>query len=190
MFGDKVGSDTITINVGAGIGTSGSGDKSEEQTVSKAVLDIDKDTEITRVQIGMFNMGDASDGEPPEGGTSDGERPEMPEGDFPDGKPPEKPEGGWPDKKDQKDGEKPEDMPDFDGETIKLSDISEGDMVTVTLDENGKTVTIKVMGGTDDLHSQGERPEMPDKPEGGSTSDNSSSDSMAITNMESIKPGF
>lgn len=40
-----------------------------------------------------------------------------------------------------------DDMPEFKGETIKLSDIKEGDIVSITFDENGKTLSIKVMGG-------------------------------------------
>ncbi len=45
---------------------------------------------------------------------------------------------------------------------------SEGDIVSVTLDENGKTVSESVMGGSDGQDFQGEPPEMPEGQENGS----------------------
>lgn len=183
VFGvvSKVGSDSLTINVGAGIGMPGSeGGEGTDQAENEAVIEVDKDTEITKSQMGPFGNGGAPDGQPPEGwspedGFPEGERPEKPEGGWPEGekpeKPedmPEKPEGGWPEGEKPEDGEKPEGMPDFKGEAIKLSDISEGDIVSVTLDENGKTVSISVMGGSDGQVSQGEPPEMPEGQENGS----------------------
>ena len=178
VFGEvsKVSSDSITIKVGTGMGMPGSDNEGgDSEASSEAVLSVDKDTEITKSSFGGFGKGDWPDGEKPEkpeGGWPDGEKPEKPEGGWPDGEKPEKPEGGWPDGEKPEDGEKaekpedgkkPENMPDLKGEAIKLSDISEGDIVTITLDENGKTVSISVMGSDGEQFPQGETPEMPDK---------------------------
>ena len=41
------------------------------------------------------------------------------------------------------------------GETISLSDISEGDIVEITLDDNGKTTSIRVIGSSSNSNGQG-----------------------------------
>ena len=79
---------------------------------------------------------DSSDGA---GDSQDGEAPEKPEGDAQNGEAPEKP-----------DGDQNGDAPDGNGqsaeaEEISLSDIQEGDIVSITLDEDGNAASITVM---------------------------------------------
>ena len=110
----------------------------EEQTIT-----VTADTVITKQSGG--------DGQPG-GNGQDGEAPEKPEGEGQDGGVLEKPDG------DGQDGEAPEkpggdqngDAPDGNGqsaetEEISLSDIQEGDIVSITLDEDGNAASITVM---------------------------------------------
>ena len=89
--------------------------------------------------------GDSQDGENADNGDAadadgqDGEAPEKPEGDAQNGEAPEKP-----------DGVQNGDAPDGNGqsaeaEEISLSDIQEGDIVFITLDEDGNAASITVM---------------------------------------------
>ena len=120
----------------------------EEQTIT-----VTADTVITKQAGGMQPGGDGQNSEAPEkpegddqsADSSDGEAPEKPEGDdqsadSSDGEAPEKPDG------DARDGGAPEENGQSAGaEEISLSDIQEGDTVSVTLDEDGNAASITVM---------------------------------------------
>ena len=110
----------------------------EEQTIT-----VTADTVITKQAGGMQPGGDGQNGGAPDGqpggNGQDGEAPEKPEGDAQNGEAPEKP-----------DGDQNGDAPDGNGqsaeaEEISLSDIQEGDIVSITLDEDGNAVSITVM---------------------------------------------
>ena len=120
----------------------------EEQTIT-----VTADTVITKQAGGMQPGGDGQNSDAPEkpegddqsADSSDGEAPEKPEGDdqsadSSDGEAPEKPDGdAW-------DGGAPEENGQSAGaEEISLSDIQEGDTVSVTLDEDGNAASITVM---------------------------------------------
>ena len=120
----------------------------EEQTIT-----VTADTVITKQAGGMQPGGDGQNSDAPEkpegddqsADSSDGEAPEKPEGDdqsadSSDGEAPEKPDG------DARDGGAPEENGQSAGaEEISLSDIQEGDTVSVTLDEDGNAASITVM---------------------------------------------
>ena len=138
----------------------------EEQTIT-----VTADTVITKQAGGMQPGGDGQNSDAPEkpegddqsADSSDGEAPEKPEGDdqsadssdggapeksegddqsadSSDGKAPEKPDG------DARDGGAPEENgQSAEAEEISLSDIQEGDTVSVTLDEDGNAASITVM---------------------------------------------
>ena len=138
----------------------------EEQTIT-----VTADTVIAKQAGGMQPGGDGQNSDAPEkpegddqsADSSDGEAPEKPEGDdqsadSSDGGAPEKSEGDD-QSADSSDGEAPE-KPDGDArdggapeengqsagaEEISLSDIQEGDTVSVTLDEDGNAASITVM---------------------------------------------
>ena len=138
----------------------------EEQTIT-----VTADTVITKQAGGMQPGGDGQNSDAPEkpegddqsADSSDGEAPEKPEGDdqsadSSDGGAPKKSEGDD-QSADSSDGEAPE-KPDGDArdggapeengqsaeaEEISLSDIQEGDTVSVTLDEDGNAASITVM---------------------------------------------
>ena len=138
----------------------------EEQTIT-----VTADTVITKQAGGMQPGGDGQNSDAPEkpegddqsADSSDGEAPEKPEGDdqsadSSDGGAPEKSEGDD-QSADSSDGEAPE-KPDGDArdggapeengqsaeaEEISLSDIQEGDIVSITLDEDGNAASITVM---------------------------------------------
>lgn len=102
----------------------------EEQTIT-----VTADTVITKQAGGMQPGGDGQNSEAPEkpegddrsADSSDGEAPEKPDGDARD--------GGAPEENGQSAG----------AEEISLSDIQEGDTVSVTLDEDGNAASITVM---------------------------------------------
>ena len=102
----------------------------EEQTIT-----VTADTVLTKQAGGMQPGGDGQNGgapEKPEGDdqsadSSDGEAPEKPDGDAQDGGAPE------------------ENGQSAEAEEISLSDIQEGDTVSVTLDEDGNAASITVM---------------------------------------------
>ena len=138
----------------------------EEQTIT-----VTADTVITKQAGGMQPGGDGQNSDAPEkpegddqsADSSDGEAPEKPEGDdqsadSSDGGAPEKSEGDD-QSADSSDGEAPE-KPDGDArdggapeengqsaeaEEISLSDIQEGDIVSITLDEDENAASITVM---------------------------------------------
>lgn len=109
----------------------------DEQTIT-----ITADTVITKQSGGMQPGGNGQDGEAPEkpeGEGQDGGVLEKPDGDGQDGEAPEKPGG-----------DQNGDAPDGNGqsaetEEISLSDIQEGDIVSITLDEDGNAVSVTVM---------------------------------------------
>ena len=163
IFGEvtKVSSDSLTIDVGTSNMPDGGnnsapqsqppeqpgGQKGEmpsliEKNGDTATIKVDSDTEITKNQMG------------PNG--------------APQGEPPEKPSNeSNSDSDDQKGnntnnnntqqvsaGPGQQGQPGS-GETISLSDISEGDIVEITLDDNGKTTSIRVMGSSSNGNGQG-----------------------------------
>ena len=120
----------------------------EEQTIT-----VTADTVITKQAGGMQPGGDGQNSDAPEkpegddqsADSSDGGAPEKSEGDdqsadSSDGEAPEKPDG------DARDGGAPEENgQSAEAEEISLSDIQEGDTVSVTLDEDGNAASITVM---------------------------------------------
>lgn len=111
----------------------------EEQTIT-----VTENTVITKQQGGAPQGQPGGDGQ--QGEDQNGEAPEKPDGDDQqsgdqNGEAPEKPEGD-----DQQSGEQ-----SAASEEIALSDIQEGDIVAITLDEDGNAATITVqsadMGG-------------------------------------------
>ena len=128
----------------------------EEQTIT-----ITADTVITKQAGGMQPGGDGQNSDAPEkpegddqsADSSDGEAPEKPDGDARDGGAPEEngqsAEAEESENTDSQDGEEPE-KPDGNGQSaeaaeISLSDIQEGDIVSITLDEDGNAASITVM---------------------------------------------
>ena len=147
----EVSSDSITIGIG--------NPESDSESGEEAVFKISSDTEITRNAMGGPGMG----GQPPEmpgsdsNGDSDSDSNNSANGSQPpQGQPPEMPgsdsngdsdsdsnnsaNGSQPPQ-----GQPPE-MPDMKGETIELSEISEGDFVSVVIDEDGKVSSVSVFG--------------------------------------------
>ena len=105
-----------------------------------SVLDLTgEEQEITVTDSTVITKQSMGDGQ----GTPGGEAPEKPDGD--NGEAPEKPDGEAPDGNGQ--------APDSTGQTeeITLDDIKEGDVVAITLDDDGNAATITVqsmeMGG-------------------------------------------
>ncbi len=126
----KVDGDTITIKTGTkkeikeGEQPDGS---MLELTGDKQKITVTDDTKITRQ-----TMGGAPQGEQPNG-DGNSQPPEKPDGDD-NNQPPEKTDGD--------DNNQP---PQESTEEITLDDISKGDIIEVTLDEDGNAETIKVM---------------------------------------------
>lgn len=103
-------------------------------------------------------MGDMPEGEPPADGNSDGNQPPEMNGDKPEGEPPtdgNKPEGEPPadgnsdgNQPPEMNGNKPDGAPQMGEEVsysvgdIDVSNISEGDMVKIVLDESGNAISI------------------------------------------------
>lgn len=92
-------------------------------------------------------MGDMPEGEPPADGNSDGNQPPEMNGDKPEGEPPAdgNSDGNQPP---EMNGNKPDGAPQMGEEVsysvgdIDVSNISEGDMVKIVLDENGNVISI------------------------------------------------
>ena len=102
----------------------------EEQTIT-----VTADTVITKQAGGMQPGGDGKNSDAPEKPEGDDQS-----ADSSDGEAPEKPDG------DARDGGAPEENGQSAGaEEISLSDIQEGDTVSVTLDEDGNAASITVM---------------------------------------------
>ena len=126
----KVDGDTITIKTGTkkeikeGEQPDGS---MLELTGDKQKITVTDDTKITRQTMGGAPQG----GQP--NGDGNSQPPEKPDGDD-NNQPPEKPDGD--------DNNQP---PQESTEEITLDDISKGDIIEVTLDEDGNAETIKVM---------------------------------------------
>ena len=107
-------------------------------------ITVSDDTTITKENMGGgpggAPGGEAPSGEAPSGEAPSGEAPsgEAPSGDDNGGTPPEKPA-------DDNGGSAPGDDQQGEEEDIELFDISEGDIVSVTFDDNGKVESIKVI---------------------------------------------
>lgn len=92
-------------------------------------------------------MGDMPEGEPPADGNSDGNQPPEMNGDKPEGEPPTdgNSDGNQPP---EMNGDKPDGVPQMGEEVsysvgdIDVSNISEGDMVKIILDESGNAISI------------------------------------------------
>lgn len=92
-------------------------------------------------------MGDMPEGEPPADGNSDGNQPPEMNGNKPEGEPPAdgNSDGNQPP---EMNGNKPDDAPQMGEEVsysvgdIDVSNISEGDMVKIVLDESGNAISI------------------------------------------------
>lgn len=92
-------------------------------------------------------MGDMPEGEPPADGNSDGNQPPEMNGDKPEGEPPAdgNSDGNQPP---EMNGNKPDGVPQMGEEVsysvgdIDVSNISEGDMVKIVLDESGNAISI------------------------------------------------
>lgn len=92
-------------------------------------------------------MGDMPEGEPPADGNSDGNQPPEMKGDKPEGEPPAdgNSDGNQPP---EMNGDKPDGAPQMGEEVsysvgdIDVSNISEGDMVKIVLDESGNVISI------------------------------------------------
>lgn len=92
-------------------------------------------------------MGDMPEGEPPADGNSDGNQPPEMDGDKPEGEPPAdgNSDGNQPP---EMNGNKPDGAPQMGEEVsysvgnIDVSNISEGDMVKIVLDESGNAISI------------------------------------------------
>lgn len=92
-------------------------------------------------------MGDMPEGEPPADGNSDGNQPPEMNGDKPEGEPPAdgNSDGNQPP---EMNGDKPDGAPQMGEEVsysvgdIDVSNISEGDMVKIVLDESGNAISI------------------------------------------------
>ena len=95
-----------------------------------------QDGEAPEKPDGDDQSADSSDGA---ADGQDGEVPEKPEGDAQDGEAPEKPDG------DQNGGAPDGNGQGAEAEEISLSDIQEGDIVSITLDEDGNAASITVM---------------------------------------------
>ena len=134
-----------------------------EKNGDTATIKVDTETEITKNQMGPMGAPGADGNGGQNGGGQNG---------APQGEPPEKPDndanGGTDDNSNNSQGEplqgeppeKPSDESNSDsddqkGEAISLSDISEGDIVEITLDDNGKTTSIRVIGSSSDGNGQG-----------------------------------
>lgn len=155
----KIESDTLTIQVG----TMNQREKSSEQKNQKEevsgenqpdLIDLTgeeqeiKITDDTTISQQKFGGGRGGQGTPPEPPTGEIESGETPNGEVPTG---ERPEMG------SENGEKK--GGEFQTETISLDDISEGDIVKITLDDDGNAAEITVMSMGRDSGQQPEQSE-------------------------------
>lgn len=130
-------------------------------------------------------MGDMPEGEPPADGNSDGNQPPEMNGDKPEGEPPA-------------DGNKPDGAPQMGEEVsysvgdIDVSNISEGDMVKIVLDESGNAISITKEEMPKLLQQQqGQQLEQPGQPGSGfgangtdnGTAANNADDDAVLSNM-------
>ncbi len=109
-----------------------SDDAAEAETTEEADSDSQDETDSESEEAPEKPDGDAAE-------DGDGEAPEMPDGEAPDG------EGG----------EMPSDM---GGMSFSLSDISEGDTISVTYDEDGNVTEITILSGSSMGEMGGQQP--------------------------------
>ena len=143
LYGEvsSVSDDSITIEVG----TYSSDDGTLTLSGEEKAITVTDDTTISRQGMG----GAPGNGEAPENGEApkNGEAPEN--GEAPgNGEAPEKPSDDSSDSSDNVNGNgngnQPPEMP---SQEMSLSDLSEGDTVSITLDEDGNALTITVIDG-------------------------------------------
>ena len=142
-------------------------------------------------------MGDMPEGEPPADGNSDGNQPPEMNGDKPEGEPPAdgNSDGNQPP---EMNGDKPDGAPQMGEEVsysvgdIDVSNISEGDMVKIVLDESGNVISITKEEMPKLLQQQqGQQLEQPGQPGGGfgangtdnGTAANNADDNAVLSNM-------
>ena len=146
-------------------------------------------------------MGDMPEGEPPADGNSDGNQPHEMNGDKPEGEPPAdgNSDGNQPP---EMNGNKPDGAPQMGEEVsysvgdIDVSNISEGDMVKIVLDESGNVISITKEEMPKLLQQQqgqqqGQQLEQPGQPGGGfgangtdnGTAANNADDDAVLSNM-------
>lgn len=142
-------------------------------------------------------MGDMPEGEPPADGNSDGNRPPEMNGDKSEGEPPAdgNSDGNQPP---EMNGNKPDGAPQMGEEVsysvgdIDVSNISEGDMVKIVLDESGNVISITKEEMPKLLQQQqGQQLEQPGQPGGGfgangtdnGTAANNADDNAVLSNM-------
>lgn len=146
-------------------------------------------------------MGDKPEGEPPADGNSDGNQPPEMNGDKPEGEPPAdgNSDGNQPP---EMNGNKPDGAPQMGEEVsysvgdIDVSNISEGDMVKIVLDESGNAISITKEEMPKLLQQQqgqqqGQQLEQPGQPGGGfgangtdnGTAANNADDNAVLSNM-------
>lgn len=144
---EKPDGDNADGNGGTPGGDQGEAPSMLDLTGDEMTVTVTDDTVITKESAGGpggapgGNQGEAP--EKPDGDSTDGngqgEAPEKPDGDNGNGQAPGGDQGGAPDGNNSQ------------SETIELSDIQEGDIVAITTDDDGNTLTIKVqssdMGG-------------------------------------------
>lgn len=146
-------------------------------------------------------MGNMPEGEPPADGNSDGNQPPEMNGDKPEGEPPAdgNSDGNQPP---EMNGNKPDGAPQMGEEVsysvgdIDVSNISEGDMVKIVLDESGSVISITKEEMPKLLQQQqgqqqGQQLEQPGQPGGGfgangtdnGTAANNADDDAVLSNM-------
>lgn len=142
-------------------------------------------------------MGDKPEGEPPADGNSDGNQPPKMNGNKPEGEPPAdgNSDGNQPP---EMNGNKPDVAPQMGEEVsysvgdIDVSNISEGDMVKIVLDESGNAISITKEEMPKLLQQQqGQQLEQPGQPGGGfgangtdnGTAANNADDDAVLSNM-------
>lgn len=142
-------------------------------------------------------MGDMPEGEPPADGNSDGNQPPEMDGDKPEGEPPAdgNSDGNQPP---EMNGNKPDGAPQMGEEVsysvgnIDVSNISEGDMVKIVLDESGNAISITKEEMPKLLQQQqGQQQGQQGQPGGGfgangtdnGTAANNSDDNAVLSNM-------
>ena len=118
---------------------------------------VSSDTEI--VSSGMAGgPGGAPGGEAPSGEAPEKPDGEEPSGEKPDGEPPEKPDGDDSEQSEDK-GSKDSDSDknaESQEEDLELSDLSEGDIISVAYDEDGNVEKITVLHSADGMGQQGQ----------------------------------
>ena len=192
VYGTVTGVNGSTVTLS--LGTTEDGSRELTLTGETLTVEVPDDATVSRGRGGAGAPGgqppEMPEGEMPQ--TPDGQPPEMPEGEMPqasNGQPPEMPEGEMPQASngqppempsgDAPNGQPPE-MPQGSGDTreeesLSVADISEGDTVAVTFDENGTVTAVEIRGG-------GPGGQMPGGSGGPGSGDSSNIDYTAVNN--------